>query len=220
MRAILVANPKGGCGKTTLATNIAGHLAQRGDAVTLWDLDRQKSSLNWLALRPVTLPTIARLDADRDAVADKLENKSDKKPEKKERWLVIDSPAGLHGKNLAHALKLAQKIIIPVQPSVFDMAATRDFIEHLLEEKRVRKHQMRDDDFIAMVGMRVHPRTRAAATLQQFLAQYDLPVLTHIRDTVVYANAAFQGMSLFDLPPYQAERDLEDWQPLLAWLHL
>ena len=195
MRTILVANPKGGCGKTTLATNLAAYLAGQNLRVAMWDLDRQKSSLDWLALRPAELPSIASLDAERDEIHPEIPESND--------WLVLDSPAGIHGKNLAHALKLAHKIIVPVQPSVFDMSATRDFLDQLMEERTVRKHKT----FIGIIGMRVDPRTRAAATLEQFLQQYDLPVLTYLRDTMVYVNAAFNGKGIFDLPHYQAERD-------------
>ncbi|MBA2658663.1 MAG: ParA family protein [Nitrosospira sp.] len=206
MRTILVANPKGGCGKTTLATNLAAYLADQNQRVVMWDMDRQKSSLEWLALRPAEFPSIASLDAERDEIHPDIPENSD--------WLVMDSPAGMHGKNLAHALKLAQKIIVPVQPSVFDMSATRDFLDRLMEEKTVRKHR----SFIGIIGMRVDPRTRAAATLEQFLKQYDLPVLTYLRDTMVYVNAAFNGKGIFDLPPYQTERDLPQWQPIIEWV--
>ncbi|MEE8618473.1 MAG: ParA family protein [Nitrosomonadaceae bacterium] len=205
MRAILVANPKGGCGKTTLATNLAGYLARQNQRVVMWDLDQQKSSLSWLALRSPELPTIARLGLERDDVPQGVT---------KNEWLVLDSPSGIHGKNLSHALKLAHKIIVPVQPSVFDMVTTRDFIDRLMEEKTIQKHKT----FIGMIGMRVDPRTRAASTLEQFLMQYDLPILTYLRDTMVYVNAAFNGKSIFDLPPYQAERDLVQWQPLTKWI--
>ncbi len=205
MRAILVANPKGGCGKTTLATNLAGYLARQNQRVVMWDLDQQKSSLSWLALRSPELPTIARLGLERDDVPQGVT---------KNEWLVLDSPSGIYGKNLSHALKLAHKVIVPVQPSVFDMVTTRDFIDRLMEEKTIQKHKT----FIGMIGMRVDPRTRAASTLEQFLMQYDLPILTYLRDTMVYVNAAFNGKSIFDLPPYQAERDLVQWQPLTKWI--
>ena len=206
MRTILVANPKGGCGKTTLATNLAAYLAGQNQRVVMWDMDRQKSSLEWLALRPAEFPSITSLDAERDEIHPDIPENSD--------WLVMDSPAGIHGKNLAHALKLAQKIIVPVQPSIFDMSATRDFLDRLMEEKTVRKHK----SFIGIIGMRVDPRTRAAATLEQFLKQYDLPVLTYLRDTMVYVNAAFNGKGIFDLLPYQTERDLPQWQPIIEWV--
>lgn len=205
MKAILVANPKGGCGKTTLAINLAGFLASENERVVLWDLDRQKSALDWLALRPETLPRIAR-----------LENRGDdpEKMPKNGAWLILDSPAGLHGKNLSHSIKLAHKILVPVQPSVFDMAATRDFLDALAEEKAVRKHKA----FIGIIGMRVDARTRAAATLEQFLRQYELPVLAYLRDTQAYVNAAFQGKTIFDLPPYLNEREVAQWAPLVRWV--
>ena len=205
MRAVLVANPKGGSGKTTLATNLAGSLANRGEKVFLWDLDRQQSSLNWLAIRPTDRPAIRRLGA---------EGEDDPSLPRGSSWLILDSAAGLHGKNLAHALKLAQKVLIPVQPSVFDMAATSAFLQILMDEKAVRKHKT----FVGIVGMRVDPRTKAATTLEAFLAQFKLPVLTYLRDTQVYVNAAFNGLSVFDLPDYLSARDLEQWQPLLDWL--
>ena len=205
MKAILIANPKGGSGKTTLATNLAGSLAARKHKVFLWDLDRQQSSLNWLALRPADRPVIQRLGT-KDGGESAMPRSSG--------WLILDSAAGLHGKNLAHALKITHKIIIPVQPSVFDMAATGAFLQTLTEAKAVRKHRT----FIGIVGMRVNPRTRAAATLEAFLAQFNLPVLTYLRDTQIYVNAAFNGLSLFDLPGYLSGKDLEQWQPILDWI--
>jgi chromosome partitioning protein len=205
MKAILIANPKGGSGKTTLATNLAACLAARNEKVFLWDLDRQQSSLNWLATRPADRPIINRLDARNDDESAIPRGAS---------WLVLDSAAGLHGKNLTHALKIAHKIIVPVQPSVFDMAATSTFLQTLLEEKAVRKHKT----FVGIVGVRVNPRTRAAATLEAFLSQFNLPVLTYLRDTQIYVNAAFNGLSLFDLPVYLSGKDIEQWQPILHWI--
>ena len=205
MKAILIANPKGGSGKTTLATNLAGSLAARKQKVFLWDLDRQRSSLKWLAMRPADRSVIQRLDSKNGDESTNLPDSS---------WLILDSAAGLHGKNLAYSLKIAHKIIVPVQPSVFDMAATSTFLQTLMEEKAVRRHKT----LIGIVGMRVDPRTRAAATLEAFLAQFELPVLTYLRDTQVYVNAAFNGLSLFDLPEYLTAKDLEQWQPILDWI--
>jgi chromosome partitioning protein len=205
LKAILVANPKGGSGKTTLATNLSGALAAAGEEVYLWDLDRQQSSMRWLSMRSPDRPPVHRLDASRDDEPEGLRGS---------KWLILDSAAGLHGKNLGHALKIAQKVIIPVQPSVYDMAATGTFLQVLTEEKSVRKHRTQ----IGIVGMRVDPRTRAAATLEVFLGQFKLPVLTYLRDTQIYANAAFNGLSVFDLPEYISSRDLEQWQPLLDWV--
>lgn len=201
MRTVLIANPKGGSGKTTLSTNIAGFLAARGHSVAMLDMDRQKSATQWLGSRSFELPSIELFQAERgkSAAAD---------------WLVIDSPAGLHGKNLEHALKLVRKVIVPIAPSLFDIQASRAFLEVLAHAKAVRKGNV----FVGVVGMRMAPRTRAATTLEQFIEGLDLPVLAYLRETQAYVNAAFEGKTLFDLPPSQAERELEQWEYLLSWL--
>ena len=201
MKTILIANPKGGSGKTTLTVNIAGFLANRGQRVALLDLDRQQSASRWLALRPDDLPPIRLLE-------------SKKEESQRNDWLVIDSPAALHGKNLAHAIKLASKIIVPVAPSLFDLQASQDFLTALAEEKKVRNSKCH----IGVVGMRMEMRTKAAWALEHFLAALDLPILAYLRETQVYVNAAFEGKSLFDLPPYLAERELEQWAYLQNWL--
>ena len=205
MRTVLVVNPKGGCGKTTLSTNLAGALADRGDSVVLWDLDRQKSSLEWLALRSPELPVIHSIEPKDEPAG---------KEKRKRVWMVIDTPAGLHGKNLERAVKPVDKVLMPVQPSLFDMAATRNFLADMQAEHLMRKGK----NFLGIIGMRVDERTKAAATLEAFLKQFDLPVLAYLRDAQVYANAAFQGKSIFDLPHYLNERDVGDWKPILKWL--
>ncbi|MDO9054185.1 MAG: ParA family protein [Gallionella sp.] len=201
METILIANPKGGSGKTTLSVNIAGYLANQGRRVAILDLDRQKSASLWIAARPADLPEIVTLESSKgeDCLTDTL---------------VIDSPAGLHGKNLARAIKLAHKIIEPVSPSLFDLNASRDFLTILADEKNVRKGK----NEIGVVGMRMNPRTRAATLLENFLADSGLPILAYLRETQVYVNAAFEGKSLFDLPPYLAERELEQWEFMLDWI--
>lgn len=199
MRTILVANPKGGSGKTTLAINLAGYLAASGQRVAILDLDRQKSATQWLASRDTRLPKI-------ELLAQKQGEASG--------WLVIDSPAALHGKNLEHALKLAHQVIVPIAPSLFDIRASQDFLAALQAEKAVRKGRA----FVGLVGMRVDARTRAGVTLESLMAQQDLPVLTYLRSAQNYVNAAFEGKSLFDLPPHIAERDIEQWQGIIDWL--
>jgi len=201
MKTILIANPKGGSGKTTLSVNIAGFLANRGQRVAMLDLDRQQSATRWLALRPDNLPPIRILE-------------SKKEDEQRIDRLVIDSPAALHGKNLAHAIKLASKIIVPVAPSLFDLQASQDFLKILAEEKKARSGKCH----IGVVGMRMEMRTKAAWALEHFLATLDLPILAYLRETQVYVNAAFEGKSLFDLPHHIAERELEQWAYLQSWL--
>lgn len=202
MKAVLIANPKGGSGKTTLSTNVAGYLASRGQHVAMLDLDRQKSATLWLAQRSSDLPDIWPLQSE--------ECKCDKAAD----WLVIDSPAALHGKNLEHALKLVHRVIVPIAPSLYDIQASYEFLKSLNEMKAARKGRVQ----IGVVGMRMAPRTRAAATLEDFLMQLDLPVLAYLRETQVYVNAAFEGKSIFDLPSSQAEHDVAQWATLLGWL--
>ena len=205
MKSFLIANPKGGSGKSTLATNLAGHFAQGGARVMLGDIDRQQSSREWLKIRPETLPPIRGWSAEKDQPL---------RPPKDTTHVVLDTPAGLHGKALEKALRQVSKVIVPVQPSLFDILATRDFLEILLQEKTVRKEKT----FVAVVGMRVDARTRAASELERFLSSWDLPVLGHVRDSQLYVQLAASGMTLFDLPESRVGRDLEQWGPILEWL--
>ncbi|HEY9097751.1 MAG TPA: ParA family protein [Thiobacillus sp.] len=199
-RVILVANPKGGSGKTTLSINLAGYMASQGQRVAMLDLDQQKSATQWLAMRDAGMPKIDLLRTGQTGGD----------------WLVIDTPAGLHGKNLERALKLAHKVVVPIAPSLFDIRASQAFLAALHAEKAARKGQ----GFVSVVGMRVDARTRAGVTLEQFMAQQQLPVLAHLRNTQHYVNAAFEGKSLFDLPHHVAERDIEQWRDLIDWLNV
>lgn len=203
MRTVLIANPKGGSGKTTLATNLAGYFAKRGRHVVLSDMDRQRSATSWLERRPDHLPLIHAHDG-RGKRLDSLSAD----------WTIIDSPAGLHGDRLSEAVKLADWVIVPIQPSAFDISATEVFLEILREEKAVRKERT----FVATVGMRVNTRTRSAATLAAYLEQTGFPVQTNLRNAQIYVQSAEQGASLFDMRPSLAARDLKEWVSLLRWL--
>jgi chromosome partitioning protein len=205
MKAFLVANPKGGSGKSTLATNLAGLCASRGLAVMLGDVDRQMSSREWLARRPNALPAIRTWEIGHNNIV---------RPPKGTTHAILDTPAGLHGKNLDKVVKLSARVIVPVQPSLFDMLATRHFLKALLAEKAIAGG-MAD---VAVIGMRVDARTRAAGELERFFATLELPVLTYLRDTQVYVQAAAAGLSIFDLPPSRVARDIEQWQPIIQWI--
>jgi chromosome partitioning protein len=202
MKNILIANSKGGCGKTTLATNLAGYFAAMGSKVVLEDLDRQRSSSNWLQRRPSLLPTIYSY------------TEYDKHHIDKPEWIITDSPAGFRDEKLSEAIKKADCVIVPIQPSAFDIVASSDFLEVLDREKAVRKHKT----FVALVGMRVNIRSNATASLNEFMQYTGLPILTNLRNSQVYATGAELGVSIFDLRPSSAAQDIEQWQPLLEWV--
>lgn len=203
MTVVVIANPKGGVGKTTLATNVAGFFASRGRAVMLGDADRQGSSQLWLGLRPPTAWPISSWDVSGDNLV---------KPPKGTTHVVLDTPGGLHGRRLAEVVKLADKIIVPLQPSVFDIYATRAFLDQLAEYRRIGKVQ------VGIVGMRVDARTIAADQLQAFVAGLGFPVLGMVRDTQNYIHLAAQGLSVFDVAPGRVDKDLAQWKGICSWL--
>ena len=203
MPVIVVANPKGGVGKSTLATNIAGVLARQGHAVMLGDVDRQQSARHWLRHRPQGVPEIRGWDLDGDDVA---------RPPKGTTHAVLDTPAGLHGKRLDEVLKLADKLVVPLQPSLFDIEATHDFI------REVKAHRRADKISMALVGMRAREGFISTDQLQQFLKTLDVPVLSFLRDTQNYVHLAARGLTLWDVAPSRVERDLEQWEPIVRWL--
>jgi chromosome partitioning protein len=203
MRSVLIANPKGGAGKTTLATNLAGHFANDQKRVTLCDLDRQQSSLRWMAFRDPELSPITGYFAG-NQVALKLPADSD--------WVVLDGPAGLQGYRLTDYLRIVDKVLIPVVPSVFDMAATEDFLNVLRQEMRGKRNAL------GIIAMRVDPRTKAATMLEEFLKHFDIPIVAYLRMTQNYVNVAAAGMSIFDPPRSRNRRDVEQWETVLRWL--
>lgn len=203
MPVIVVANPKGGVGKSTLSTQIAGWLARQGRAVTLGDLDRQQSSRQWLALRPPQLPPIVPWEISRDAVA---------RPPKGMTDAVIDTPAGLHNRRLDVAMGVADVMVVPMQPSLFDMQATHAFLNELRAHKRAGAVR------IGLVAMRVKDHTIAADRLHEFVGGLGLPLVASLRDTQNYVHLAAHGLTLFDVAPGRVERDLAQFAPLAEWL--
>ena len=203
MRAVLVANPKGGAGKTTLATNLAGHFANENKKVTLCDLDRQQSALRWMAFRDQALAPVTGYFAGNQLVLN-MPKEAD--------WVVLDAPAGLQGYKLADYLREVDKVLVPLVPSIFDMAATEDFLNSIRNDMRGRRNS------VGIVAMRVDPRTKAAAMLEEFLKHFDIPIVAYLRNTQNYVNVAAAGMTIFDPPRSRHRRDVEQWSQLVKWL--
>jgi chromosome partitioning protein len=203
MPVIVVANPKGGVGKSTLATNIAGCLAAAGHAVMLGDVDRQQSSRQWLAARPAQLPAIRGWDVQADEIV---------RPPKGTTHVVLDTPAGLHGKRLDAVMRIADRLLVPLQPSLFDIQATHAFVRELRQHKRGAEVKM------GLVGMRVREYTKVNEQLQHYLGTLPLPVVAWLRDTQNYVQLAARGLTLWDVAPSRVERDLEQWGPLASWI--
>lgn len=205
MPVIVVANPKGGVGKSTFSSNLAGYFASRGHAVLLGDIDRQQSVRAWLNLRPPTAAPILTWDISEDYIA---------RPPKGTSHVVLDTPAGLHGWRLNDVLKFADKVVVPLQPSFFDMLATQEFLRRLAQEQAVRQGQIE----VGIVGMRVDVRTRSADQLRHFIAGLNLPVLSYLRDTQNYVQLAAHGLTLWDVAPSRVQRDIAQWQAIIAWV--
>ncbi|MCL2309424.1 MAG: ParA family protein [Proteobacteria bacterium] len=205
MQTLLVANAKGGSGKTTLATHTAGWLACSRQRVALQDEDPQRSATSWLARRPAPFPKIGALKPGTG------------RKEAREQgftWRVIDSPAGLHGERLRDLIRQADSVLVPLSPSAFDMEATQAFLDAVTEYKAVREQKLA----VALVAMRVDARTRSAQELDEFLYGFEFPLITHLRETQVYVHCARDGLTLFDLPPSRGKQDWEQWAPITKWL--
>ncbi|TNF59200.1 MAG: ParA family protein [Burkholderiales bacterium] len=203
MPVVVVANPKGGVGKSTLSTNVAGYFASQGHGVMLGDADRQQSSRLWLRLRPPEARPIQTWEISHDLIA---------RPPRDVSHVVLDTPAGLHGWRFKDVMRLADKVLVPLQPSIFDIYATRAFLDEVAELKRSAQLD------IGIIGMRVDPRTIAAEKLREFVGALGLPVLGHLRDTQNYIHLAARGLTLFDVAPSRVEKDLQQWQPICQWL--
>ena len=205
MRHIMVLNAKGGCGKSTLATNIASYFATEGAAVALADYDPQRSSLDWLARRPENRPTIAGVAGFEGGLRHVPRNAD---------FLIIDAPARSHGAELADLVKHAETIVVPVLPSTIDMQATTTFLEELRGVSKIARKQAK----IAAVANRVRDNTLIFDDLDEYLTKAKIPYVAALREAQNYVRAYTRGIGIFELPEYLAWPDWDEWEPLTAWL--
>jgi chromosome partitioning protein len=205
MRHVMVMNSKGGCGKSTLATNIATYFAGEGFKTAIADYDPQRSSLDWLATRPEDLPRITGVSAFDDGL---------RGAPRDTEILVIDAPARTHGSEMNELVRRAETILVPVLPSPIDMKACSHFMGELLELGKVQREQAR----LAVVANRVRENTLMFEELDKYLDKIKVPYLGALRQSTNYLRAFQRGMGIFELPEYLAAPDWEQWQPITKWL--
>jgi chromosome partitioning protein len=207
MRTILVASSKGGCGKTTIATNLAAFYADAGKETVLVDCDRQASSLHWAQKRvdqshPV-LGMAGRISARGVA----------KIPEGCKRC-VIDTPAGIRASEIAELLPQAHVLVIPVMPSIIDLEATEHFLAELQTLPEIKRRKFP----VAIVANRLKPWTNASQAAVERMAAWPVPLVAQLRDSQGYVLMAGLGRSIFDYHSEHVRSHQDDWTPLLKWL--
>ncbi len=205
MRHIMVLNAKGGCGKSTLATNIASYFATQGAAVALADYDPQQSSLDWLERRPDDRAKIAGVAGFEHGLRHAPRNAD---------FMIIDAPARSHGSELTDLVKHAETIVVPVLPSTIDMQATSRFLQELKNLSRVENKQVK----IGAVANRVRENTLIYDDLDEYLTKARVPYIAALREAQNYVRAYTRGLGIFELPEYLAWPDWDEWEPLTAWL--
>jgi len=205
MRHIMVLNSKGGCGKSTLATNIAAYYANEGATVALADFDPQRSSLDWLERRPQDRPEIVGVEGYKDGF---------KHAPRSADYIVIDAPARSHGPELTSLVNHAETIIVPVLPSTIDMQATTVFLEELKKVGKIERKKAK----IATVANRVRDNTLIWDDLDEYLTKTRVPYVAALREAQNYVRSYTRGLGIFELPEYLAWPDWDEWDPLIKWM--
>jgi chromosome partitioning protein len=212
MQRILVLNPKGGSGKTTVATNLVSYFACLGDRPLLTDNDPQGSSTRWLKKRSPDRPFIHGIAAfERNS---RMTRAWQMRTPPDAAHVVVDTPAAVAAQDMPELTKSADAILVPVLPSDIDIHAFSKCIADLLLIAKVR----RDEDRIGVIANRVKRNTLVYQSLLRFLGTLGIPVVATLRDSQNYIRAAEQGLGLYEMKKYQVAQDLEDFEPLLTWL--
>lgn len=205
MRSILITNAKGGCGKSTIATNLAAYYASEGFHTALADYDPQGSALSWLDERPEDFGSITGIEGFESGLRSVPRNAD---------YLIIDAPARSHGKELTELVKRAETIIVPVLPSPIDIKAAENFVKELLDVGKVADKKAK----VALVANRVRENTLIYEQLDDYLSKVKVPYIATLREAQNYIRAYQRGLGVHELPPYLAWPDWEQWDPLLEWL--
>lgn len=213
VRRIMLVNAKGGCGKTTLATNLASYYASEERQVALFDHDPQGSSTQWLSLRDESYIPIHGVAVYRRRESTMTRSFLMRTPAETER-VIIDTPAGIHGQQLIDVVRETDTVLIPVLPSPIDIHAAAHFIRDLLLVAKVRSRAIR----LGVVANRVKKNTVVYRSLDRFLGTLNIPFVTMLRDTQNYVHAAEQGIGIHELKGERAVKDRIQWKALIKWL--
>ena len=212
MKRIVVLNPKGGSGKTTLAINLASYFASRQQPTVLMDFDPQGSSVRWAKKRQSTQPPIHCIAAfEKDA---RTTRAFQLRVPENTTHVIVDTPAAVESRNLPEITREADKILVPVLPSDIDIHTCSRVIRDLLLVAKIR----REDDRIGVIANRVRRNTLTYQSLIRFLQTLGIPIVATIRDSQNYVRAAELGIGVHEMKSYIAQDDVEQWQPLVDWL--
>lgn len=203
MKTILIANQKGGCGKTLTAITLASALAHKNYKVAIADADNQKSALHWLKQRGEQSPTILSLDWRNE--------KSIGDAPKKLDYLIIDAPGALSGEHAEQLISECHAIVIPLQPSFFDIDSTRRFLKHIQDIKRIRKGKVE----IHLIANRVKANSSSSKNIQDFFEKIEQQPTAWISERSIYSQLAMQGLTIFDRNQKNILAIQQQWQPLL-----
>ena len=213
LQRILVINAKGGCGKTTIATNIASYYASQGLNVRLFDHDNQSSSLAWIDRRSQEFNPIHGVDASKN-FDQRLTRSWQLRVPPETDVAVLDMPAGIDVCELTALFQTNDSIIIPVLPSPIDIHATAHFIKELLTTGKARKQMLR----LAVIANRVRKRTVMYHSLERFLFSLKIPFISSLRDTQLYTRAIELGVGVQEINSARSKVDKEQWDPIIRWL--
>ncbi|HED32743.1 MAG TPA: ParA family protein [Gammaproteobacteria bacterium] len=212
-KRIIIINTKGGCGKTTVSTNLASYYASENVNTALFDYDPQGSSMRWLKLRPRDKAEIHGVSAHKNAARAVTMSWQLRLPAETER-VIIDTPPGLKGLDLIEQIKGVDKILIPVLPSPLDIFATADFIRDLLLLAKVRPNKTS----VGIIANRIRKNTVAFQSLERFLNSLNIPVVTKLRDTQNYLHATEEGLGVHELKGRNVYLDRTHWKEVVQWL--
>jgi chromosome partitioning protein len=212
LNKIVVINSKGGCGKTTIATNLASYFAQKGPIPAIMDCDQQGSTMSWIERRPADLPEIHGIAAYKRTM--QATRSWQLRVPTETTNLIVDSPAALTNDDLREVTRDACSILVPVLPSAIDIHAASRVIADLLLVAKIDRR----DRKLAVVANRTRKNTKSFGKLMRFLDSLGIPIIAVLRDSQNFVKAAERGIGLCDMPFYKVVEDMEQIENIVEWL--